>query len=94
METFGKRFFSSKTVACPSGLFLAEFSVTEGKKPTPFISLVNPGLESPGELAPKKKNPLHNNTFAHFQSVLLIPAFAYSQESAKSVELPWSDPPI
>lgn len=61
MESFGKHLSSSKTVACLSGLSLAEFSVTEGKKPTPFISLVNPGLESPRELAPKKKNPLHNN---------------------------------
>lgn len=61
MESFGKHRFSSKMVACPSGLSLAEFSVTEGRKPTPFISLVNPGLESPRELAPKKKNPLHNN---------------------------------
>lgn len=59
-ENFGKRIFSSQTATCNSALSLTEMVVTEGKKPAPFVIPVNPGLENPRELAPKKRNPLHN----------------------------------
>lgn len=52
---------SIQTVACKSSLSLSDIFGMEGEKPTPFIGLVNPGLEHPVQLAPKKRNLLHNN---------------------------------